>query len=686
MEDAHEYYEEYLEVAPNDNTRYILQYKISKAEGQPKEKQIQILEKYKDSEFTEKWSYELAKLYYETGEEKKCTDLVDEMVVWFNEGKYVAKALDLKKKFGLLSDSEEEKITKEKEEEENSNEDSSDEMNSEIAPPKIESISTKDNDIYISVSIQEKISKGIRDIFNNANNQNKEESEENETESIPEEIIRDVNDDPENQDIPALEPEKFDQVIVNHQKDIKTVQEDIKEGNLPKLDIPDSMKKTDQDQKIEIPEAPVVTNVNLVELDEKKEDSFNLEDTILAAASAQGIEIPEEDKDKEEKEEDKKEEIIEIIEEKTEEKEIEESPSEEPSSEQIEEIPEKKDEEEIPSLEEEEFIKENYYDEEDIEARLSRSLKLKEDNLRSSLMKEPLVEIPDDFADDDFSEKTESDEKNAEEEFLDDFSEEYQEEQEDHSRDLIPRGKKLSENELKLFTYLASVPGMEGQIVDALSDVQMAAADKTSRTGNIIVMGGRETGKTRLISGLIPAICDMLHLEATKVAYVFADQINGKNVAKIVKKLSSGFLVIEEANKLEAETVQNLNKAMEFRTDGLTVILEDEKIGMRKLIAKYPKFAQKFTSIINIPVFTIDELVYFANVYLVENGYQIDEEGMLALQKQIKDNQKADEPMNIGAVKELIDAAIEKSKRGIKKRKRNSEGFIPLTEKDFNIK
>ena len=301
-------------------------------------------------------------------------------------------------------------------------------------------------------------------------------------------------------------------------------------------------------------------------------------------------------------------------------------------------------------------------------------------------MKEPLVEIPDDFADDDFSEKTESDEKNAEEEFLDDFSEEYQEEPEDHSRDLIPRGKKLSENELKLFTYLASVPGMEGQIVDALSDVQMAAADKTSRTGNIIVMGGRETGKTRLISGLIPAICDMLHLEATKVAYVFADQINGKNVAKIVKKLSSGFLVIEEANKLEAETVQNLNKAMEFRTDGLTVILEDEKIGMRKLIAKYPKFAQKFTSIINIPVFTIDELVYFANVYLVENGYQIDEEGMLALQKQIKDNQKADEPMNIGAVKELIDAAIEKSKRGIKKRKRNSEGFIPLTEKDFNIK
>lgn len=675
LEDAHEYYEEYLEVAPNDNTKYILQYKIAKAEGQSKEKQIQILEKYKDSEFTEKWSYELAKLYYETGEEKKCTDLVDEMVVWFNEGKYVAKALDLKKKFGLLSESEEEKISKEKEEEENNGDVSSESEDpaSEAAPVKIESISTKDNDIHISVSIQEKISRGIRDIFNGSNNQNKEEAEENDEEAIPGEIIRDINDPSEDQDVPALESEKFDQVIVEPKKDIKTLQDDIKDGNLPKLEIPDSMKKSEQDKKVEVPEAPVVTNVNLVELDEKQKDSFNLEDTILAAASAQGIEIPDEKQEEVKEEPEKQEELV----------------QDDAESEEISETEEKQEEketekpfvEEIPTLEEEDFIKNDYY-EEKIDDRLSKSMKSKEEDNKNSLKNSLLIDIPDDFSEES-NEK--SNLKEPEEEYLDDFSEE-EEDQEDHTKDLIPRGKKLSDRERKLFTYLASVPGMEGQIVDALSDVQMAAADKTSRTGNIIVMGGRETGKTRLISGLIPAICDMLHLEATKVAYVFSDQINGKNVAKIVKKLSSGFLVIEEANKLESETVQNLNKAMEFRTDGLTVILEDEKIGMRKLIAKYPKFAQKFTSIINIPVFTIDELVYFASVYLTENGYQIDEDGMLALQKQIKDNQKADEPMNIGAVKELIDTAIEKSKRGIKKRKRNNEGFIPLTEKDFNIK
>ena len=69
--------------------------------------------------------------------------------------------------------------------------------------------------------------------------------------------------------------------------------------------------------------------------------------------------------------------------------------------------------------------------------------------------------------------------------------------------------------------------------------------------------------------------------------------------------------MIENANQLTPETVEMLDKAMEVNTDGLTVIVEDEKIGMRKLIARYPKFAKKFTSMINIPVFTNDELVKF---------------------------------------------------------------------------
>lgn len=257
--------------------------------------------------------------------------------------------------------------------------------------------------------------------------------------------------------------------------------------------------------------------------------------------------------------------------------------------------------------------------------------------------------------------------------------------------DIIPREKKLTDSEKKLFTYFAKVPGLREQLVDTLCDVQTAAADKTSRTGNIIVMGGRETGKTRLISGLIPAICKELNLEAAKVAYVFADQINGKNIAAIVKKMAGGFLVIENANQLKKETVNQLSKAMEFRTDGMIVIMEDEKIGMRKLMARFPKFASKFTSMINIPVFTNDELVNFAMIYTRERGYTIDQKAMVALYNLISTNQKDDEPMNVGAVKDIIDSAIARSTGGIRKLSRNIskkrtdvDGYVVLYEKDFN--
>ena len=204
-------------------------------------------------------------------------------------------------------------------------------------------------------------------------------------------------------------------------------------------------------------------------------------------------------------------------------------------------------------------------------------------------------------------------------------------------------------------------------------------------------MGNRGCGKTRLIQGFVPAACRELNLKAVKVAYVFGDELNGQDIAKVVDKLSGGFLVIEQANQLSADTVEQLNKAMEFRTDGLTVIIEDEKIGMRKLIAKYPKFAAKFTSMVNIPVFTNDELVAFAKIYTKENGYVIDQMGILALYNLIGDNQKEDEPMTIQAVKKMVDAAIEKAESGARKLTRNLskkrtdvEGMIVLYEKDFS--
>ena len=202
-----------------------------------------------------------------------------------------------------------------------------------------------------------------------------------------------------------------------------------------------------------------------------------------------------------------------------------------------------------------------------------------------------------------------------------------------------------------------------------------------------IVMGGRETGKTRLISSLIPAICKELNIEASKVAYIFADDLNGKDIPEIVSKLAGGFLVIEDANQLSQETADELEEAMTGNTKGMIVILEDEKIGMRKLIARYPKLAKKFTSMINIPVFTNDELVNFAKVYTMENGFRIDQMGMLALYNLIGINQKEDQPMCIGTVKTMLDKAMERAQSGLFKRSKkrvDRDGYTVLFEKDFS--
>ena len=282
-------------------------------------------------------------------------------------------------------------------------------------------------------------------------------------------------------------------------------------------------------------------------------------------------------------------------------------------------------------------------------------------------------------------EEDDSEEELTEEEQLERFIEDIQPEIDPNT--IISRKRQLTDEEKQLFTYFVAVPGMKEQLLDVLCDVQTGAADHTSQTGNVIVMGGRETGKTRLISSLIPAICKELNIEASKVAYIFAEDLNGKNIAEIASKLAGGFLVIENANQLSQETADELDEVMNGNTKSMIVVLEDEKIGMRKLIARYPKLAKKFTSMINIPVFTNDELVNFAKVYTMENGFRIDQMGMLALYNLIGINQKEDQPMCIGTVKTMLDNAMAKAQGGLFKRSKkrvDRDGFTVLLEKDFS--
>lgn len=756
IQEAEEFFEEFQEVAPNDSNQYILRYKISKAENASLEEQIRILEDYKEKEFTERWSYELAKLYYQNGETKKCLELCNDIILWFNEGRYVLKAMDLKNRMGQLTGAEKEKyeqqfvpnLTKVGEMEQNADVQSVQEDVADEEAPVIESVRIDERDVNNAESLQEKISKSIRDIFNGSKKESEEEFAEEDQdiqeEEHQDEMIKDKSSEAEEQNVPELEPEdvsadtdvsdsepaeeeeiaeelpeeKSEEIPdVSRLENEEELSDSIKE--LKKFEIPDSMKDVDLAENVyaDIPKAPDIILPDMDTDDEKAElNEFNLEDMILSAATAQGIEIPKDT-----------------------------------VSEQ-------------PKIQDDDVLDEDYMTEEDLQSAEDEFLngpagrkpepEFEEEEIRGEdsyeddeLNDDDFYEYSDDEDDDFYGDEAEDNEdsfyeddelyEDDEEEFYEDEDDELDEEEEfeelpvvirkpltekkdakikrpdpnrktvfreeeelerfvdsirpQEAMDIIPREKQLTDSEKKLFTYFAKVPGLREQLVETLCDVQDAASDKTSRTGNIIVMGGRETGKTRLISGLIPAICKELNLEAAKVAYVFADQINGKNIAAIVKKMAGGFLVIENANQLKKETVNQLSKAMEFRTDGMIVIMEDEKIGMRKLMARFPKFASKFTSMINIPVFTNDELVNFAMIYTRERGYAIDQKAMLALYNLISTNQKDDEPMNVGAVKDIIDNAIARSTGGIRKLSRNIskkrtdvDGYVVLYEKDFN--
>lgn len=866
ISEATEFFDEYREVAGNDNSQYILRYKIARAKNASLNEQIRILEEYKEKEFTERWSYELAKLYYKAGDKQKCLDLCNEMILWFNDGNYVMKALDLKQRMGVLTGEEKEKYEqrfipklippeKAKEIRESKETETAGESEYEESRPVTDTIQVDDErDLNSAETFQEKISKGIRDIFGGHKKaaeepEDMEEDVQDESEDSTEEEAEDVQ---EGEETPEEETAATEESAESEETDSEDTEEEIPESEdgeellssgienlsggtaelkaeiqkeaaepvqtteqelsqsvaeimkasqekeseepsgvplneegkpdfsatirMPQLKIPKSMINVDPENAsaaAKIPDASEifgsideiaaeVAKDKETKAETEEEQEFNLEDTILAAATEQGIDIPEEEKSPDVQmsdvtEETDDEDDLDIV--------ADEFVPEEPDAADIEDImaqisaqqaedakqSERErtrvpdlilDEDEEPVTEEDmqaaeaEFLngpagvskpvgEDAFEDIEELNEEaltdMPEELSLDEaaseddtaektaeklDDVATVVEEETPLDEEEEYSTDDVSvqseaeddeeddfissltedmEEDDSEEELTEEEQLERFIEDIQPEIDPNT--IISRKRQLTDEEKQLFTYFVAVPGMKEQLLDVLCDVQTGAADHTSQTGNVIVMGGRETGKTRLISSLIPAICKELNIEASKVAYIFAEDLNGKNIAEIASKLAGGFLVIENANQLSQETADELDEVMNGNTKGMIVILEDEKIGMRKLIARYPKLAKKFTSMINIPVFTNDELVNFAKVYTMENGFRIDQMGMLALYNLIGVNQKEDQPMCIGTVKTMLDNAMAKAQGGLFKRSKkrvDRDGFTVLLEKDFS--
>lgn len=690
-ESAVKYYNQFMKLSPNDNNRYILKYKIYKGRKNPIEDQIKILEKYKASEYTERWAYELARLYARAGMYDKCIAECDEMVLWFSDGKYVKKALELKMKYTELTDAEKEKYK---------------ELYGE---PKAVRIART------AASVSAATQAAAKMLNQTAQTMVKPEEAVNSVKAEafqlpkPEAIKKaESGAGSEAKAEEEVKPELAEQPkIMKMPEFIKTPEVKPDFEPLPEIQMPEEIKKEIEEElekKKEVEAKLQEETAKIAEEEPVKE--FDLEAALGAAADEM---VQEEKTEAVENEAEAKTEM-EVSEGATIQLPLEEIKAarqnavetdatvdlsnvvEEAMAEAVvtaeEETAEKAVEAETEASEKEVAEAETEEPQENEAAESVETEEQQEEKVTESAEPEP-IEVEEARESEPaqwmLEEPVESEEENAEPEA--EVAEEVEPEPEK-----VLRHHLTEEEHRRLFTYFAPIPGMKEQVKEALDIAQKSACEKTSKAGNMIVTGRSGSGKTRFSESLIKALCKERQMEGAKVAYLTAEVLNKKDPAFIVDKLSGGFLAIGRASAMTAQTVENLSKAMEFKTNRLTVILEDSKAGIYTLKQDYPEFMEKFDSRIVIPVFTNDELVSFAKTYAKEKGYKVDDIAVLAVYSLIGDNQYEDDPVCVGQVREMMDSAIAKASRlgrrpGKKVAKRHLDvtGRIMLYEKDFNL-
>ncbi len=777
--EAADYYKRFVEISPNDNSRYILKYKLYRARRSPIEEQIQILQEYKEKEYTERWSYELARLYAKAGMKEECIETCDDLILWFSEGKYVTKAMELKMKFTSLTPQQQEKYengSSKKITETAAKASAAVAAVSEAAANVVEKITPEEqeeiekilNSVELKIPeqepaaekpehLQDKVAQNLRDVLQG--------STADEAEEIAVAIDPAVKTSPEEKGyvVKDLEPEDLSKTAgfkPFHIGEGMTMQVKAEAPQSKMFDskdfVPGSLQTSSKEFELDL-EALLAETAN--ELAQAvAEETGNQEETTEESAE----EVVEESVE-EVIEEAVEEPVEEVIEEAVEEsrapeiaaaavslsaalaakadefdalaagmtqevvikRDLEEPEVAEVQEEPVEVIPESEEEileqEETPeeSIEEAietmealsdagespaEIVEELAEELETTGLEEPETIEAVETEVEEGATKEfPVEKVKEALGEIDLS-------KALEEELEDTISPKQDDShikrvtgsvaanQERKSAAFgtavegLMRHHLTEEEHRRLFTYFFPIPGMSQQINEVLDTAQESACSKTSQEGNIIVTGREGSGKTRLSEGLIKALCKERQMEGAKVAYITAEKLNKKDPVAVVGKLAGGFLVVENAGALKADVVENMSKAMEFKTNRLTVILEDLKPGIRSLQEKYPDFMKKFDSTIMIPVFTNDELVSFAKTYAKELGYKIDNMAVLALYTLIGENQNEENPVAVGTVREMMDNAIARaSKKGrragkkVSKRHLDETGRIMLYEKDFDV-
>ena len=729
FEEAIDLYKEFVKMAPHDLNKYILKYQIYRERGSSVEDQIVILEEFKSHEYDEKWSYELACLYEEAGQIDRCIEECDELILWFSEGEYVAKAMELKMKYQELTASQQEKfehrydyLTEEETVEEFAEEELSEEAEAEeeastepvpVEMPIVQEISEpetvveEEDDIptvseintnkFNTMNLQEELARGLQEILEQVEEEQAEEEEQDTQEFFPvrEVVIPRAEEAPAVEEVPVVEEASVveEEPAVEETPVIEEIAEVVEE--VTEIKPEKALSETAELQTEILKYVTVAQEPKMEELFCTEEDG-----QMSLAIGGEGL------LDKQITGQMTIEEILEAWEEKKRQ-----------AKEKIDQVEEKRNavlfetgeitsllkdfipttprEVEEPAVLEDDFESFDTLEEAivavvepEVEEPVKEEVTVEETPVEEEIVTEEVAEEPaealeieeafeDDLPQDiDFSEALEAALSEPKEEVQEERGEQPTESMLDAieralATDITPlesSGKYLTEEQEKIFAYFTSVKGMRKQLVTLLGNDSEYAGREDSKIGNLVITGHPGNGKTTLAIDIVKAFQKQRKVKGGKLAKVTGDGLNKKDPAEVVNKLGGGALIIEHAGGLNVETVEKLSIVMEGKTGGLLVILEDDTREIEQLIAKNRGFADKFDRFIDIPIFSNDELVAFGKSYAEEQEYYFDEMAVLALYDCIGVRQTSDHVVNVTEVKEFVDDAIahaEKKSRGL---------------------
>lgn len=738
FDEAKEYYQEFVEIAPHDNLKYVLKYEISKAQGADIGTLIGILEELKEQEYSEEWAYELAYLYHKAGMSEKCIDACDELILWFGDGPYVERALELKMLYQPLTKQQEDKYRTFRQRHDGVVEVRPEDPleSGEIVPEPVQIKDVKMSaERFNTQNLQEELQRSMQEIMNATEKEAVNDTMDNikklvedipylqipsekEEEPQEEEVYQHIETDEE---IDNSLKSNFQEMLVDEDGQMSLymqggrVAEPQVSGQMSIEDVLADWEKTKRAAEAALQEAEQrkLESAKARALQEAEELLGRLADVIPMLDS--GL-TPKDLLDQKYLSKDGQpndnavsmvtnmnqflqQEIDRLSDENAQMDEqlaaVGASPvgdymanagvAAEDAAQNIVAagVQELMAEEELPeiampeALAEADDTMEAGTSAEDVEAAILAETARQ--MAKESVEKEelPEIELPGDL---------DLGKEETAEEILPAIAE-------PEAFEVPDTISKLSKELREIFTYFVPITGMEEQLCQALTGAsQHLTKGATAGTGNMIIQGGSGSGKTVLATSMIKALQKETGKPNGKIGKIEASVLNQKDVAALLKKVAGGCLIIEKAGDLSRETALKLSLLLEQDTSGVLVIIEDTKHGIQKALSRDDGFAAKFSEKINIPIFTSDELVSFAKSYANELGYTIDEMGVLALYNSISNIEHADRETTLTEVKEIVDKAVAHSEKGglkkafsiITSRRYDEDDYIILREKDFD--